>query len=91
MSTLYSSQVGNKIEDYAYAKKGDINNHTYETHVYEFFFTLFSKTLYRFLHTSNALALKYAFLKIVIKNDGISRRILILSSSHLIFLTTLVD
>ena len=91
MSILCSSQVGNKIEDYAYAKKGDINNHTYETHVYEFFFTLFSKTLHRVLHTSNALALMYAFLKIVLENDGISGRILILSSSLLIFLATLVN
>ena len=91
MSILCSSQVGKKIEDYAYAKKGDINNHTYETHVYEFFFTLFSKTLHRVLHTSNALALKYAFLKIVLENDAISRRILIFLSSLFVLLTTLVN
>ena len=50
-----------------------------------------SKILHRVLYISNALALKYAFLKIVLENDGISGRILILSSSLLIFLTTLVD
>ena len=90
MSILYSSQVRNKIEDYAYAKKGDMSNHTHETHVYEFFLTLFSKIIHRVLYISNALVLKYAFLKISLENDVIASRILILSSSLLVLLTTLV-
>ena len=90
-SILYSTQVGNKIEDYSYAKKGDISNHTYEIHVYKFFFTLFSKTLHMIFYTSTTLALKYILLKNSLVNDVIVSRILILSSSLLVLLTTLVS
>jgi hypothetical protein len=90
MKIFRSSQVRRKTKDYAYTKKGDISNHTHETHGYEIFFTLVSKILQRVLHISTTLALKYIFFKNSLENDVIAGKFLIFPSSLLVLLTTLV-
>ena len=90
MSISRSSLVRSKTKDYSYTKRGDVSNYAHETHGCIKSSWPSSPKLYIGSNISTTLALKYILLKNSLENDVIAGRILILSSSLLVLLTTLV-